>query len=75
MPVMKILDQSGHRSFEWDAHTDLGVHAAGEKFANLKAEGRVPFAVGPSGESPVQIHAFDPMLTTDVIWIRPIAGG
>ncbi len=72
---MKILDETGHRSYQWSAGDPASVAQATERFVGLKAEGRIPFAVDPPGEAPVQVREFDPRLATDLIWLRPIRGG
>jgi len=72
MPTMKILDHTGHRSYQWDASNS---DAAAAQFALLRSEGRVPFAVQPDGIAPIQVHTFEPAMNTDLIWVSPTAGG
>jgi len=75
MPEMIVLDHTGHRSFAWSSTDRADVAAAASEFAKLRRDGRIPFAALPGVAEPVQMHAFDPALTTDIIWLRPIIGG
>lgn len=72
MPTMKILDHTGHRSYQWDA---TNIDAAAAQFALLRSEGRMPFAVQADGVAPIQVHNFEPAMTADLIWLSATAGG
>lgn len=72
---MKILDESGHRSYRWDQSAGDSQAEATGQFVALSAKGRMPFVARAYGESPGQLHGFDPMLAADLFWLRPISGG
>jgi len=75
MPEMIVLDHTGHRSFDWNGSDTASVAAAAAEFARLRAEGRIPFAAEPGASEPYQLHTFDPTATSDIVWLRPLAGG
>jgi hypothetical protein len=57
---LKIMDQTGHLNFTWDAEKDDEIEEARKAFDEYRRKGYSAFRVRKGGERGPRIDSFDP---------------
>jgi len=76
MGKMRILDESGDTTIEWDVDDDSTVRHAEDTFRWQIRNRQMAFArpARASIEEAERVYSFDPTVE-EILWVRPIQGG